>query len=372
MLDRATLIVDLGKIEENARRVVEALPGVQIVGVTKVTCGTPEVARAMLAGGVGALAESRLENAQRLRDAGITAPIWLLRAPTPAQAADAVRLANVTLVTEIAIVEALDRAAAAAAGERAAGASTAAAAAHSGHAIIAMVDIGDLREGMMPAELPGFLDRAARLAHIDILGIGASLTCYGAIVPDETNLGVLASLAVAAERQLGRKLVVSGGSSTSIELVASGRAPSAIDNLRVGEAFVLGVDPSTRQRILGLHTDAITLSVPVIECKLKPSLPIGACAQDAFGGRPTFEDRGERLRAICALGRQDAPAEQLRPTDPRVHVLGASSDHLVLDVGDLPNPPAIGDAIEFVPGYSAALGLFSSAYVRKQFVGMNE
>ncbi|HEY5540519.1 MAG TPA: alanine racemase, partial [Coriobacteriia bacterium] len=65
MLARATLTIDLGKIEENARRVVAALPGVRIVGVTKVTCGTPEVALAMLRGGATALGESRLENAER-------------------------------------------------------------------------------------------------------------------------------------------------------------------------------------------------------------------------------------------------------------------------------------------------------------------
>jgi len=100
---------------------------------------------------------------------------------------------------------------------------------------------------------------------------------------------------------------------------------------------------------------------------VKPSSPMGRAAQDAFGTTPAFVDRGERLRAICAIGRQDAPAESLTPLDPRVEVLGASSDHLVLDVDALPEPPAIGDAIEFRPGYSATLGLFTSRYVEKRF-----
>ena len=356
MLDTATLTIDLGKIEENARSIAEALPGVEVVGVTKVTCGTPEVARAMLAGGVAALGESRLENVARLRDAGIDAPIWLVRAPAPGLANDTVRLVDVSAVSEVAIAEALS-AAALRAGRR--------------HGLLAMVDLGDLREGMMPAELPGFLERVSGLEGIELVGIGASLTCYGAIVPDAENLGLLAKLADAAEHALGRMLVVSGGSSTSIEIVSSGAAPSAIDNLRIGEAIVLGVDPATREPIpgLALHPDALVVSAPVIECKVKPSRPIGTSAQDAFGNRPVFEDRGERLRAICALGRQDAPAEGLRPVDPRVHVLGASSDHLVLDVDDLPEPPAIGDALSFVPGYSATLALCTSPYVRKEFVG---
>lgn len=355
-LAQATVTVDLSKIADNTRRLVERLPGVDVVGVTKVTCGTPEVGHAMLSGGATALGESRVENAARLREAGVTAPIWLVRAPAPGVADEAVRFSDVSVVSELAIVEALD-AAAARAGRR--------------YGIVAMVDIGDLREGMMAAELPGFLDRVSLYPNIELLGIGASLTCYGAIVPDEDNLGMLAELAAAAQRQLGRRLLVSGGSSTSIAPVVSGRAPGAIDNLRLGEAIMLGVDPATREQIPGLmlHEDAVTVAAPVIECKVKPSMPIGTAAQDAFGNVPVFEDRGERRRALCAMGRQDVVPEQLRPVDPRVVVLGASSDHLVLDVHDLPVAPQIGEAIEFIPGYSSTLQLFTSPYVAKRFIG---
>jgi predicted amino acid racemase len=82
---------------------------------------------------------------------------------------------------------------------------------------------------------------------------------------------------------------------------------------------------------------------------------------------PTFADRGERRRAICALGRQDAPPEGLVPVDPRVEVLGASSDHLILDVDEMGRPPALGDAVSFVPNYAATLQLFTSPYVHKVF-----
>ena len=354
MLARAVLTIDLKKITENARRVVAALSGVELVGVTKVTCGAPEVARAMLDGGVRALGESRLENVERLRAAGIDAPVWLLRAPTPGLADETVRLVDVSAIGELDIAEALNSAAARAGAK---------------HQVLAMVDVGDLREGMMPDELPGFIDRVERMEDLELIGIGTSLTCYGAIVPDARNLGELAALAEAARRQVDRQLLVSGGSSTSIAPVLAGCAPAAIDNLRVGEAIVLGVDPATREPIAGLalHADALTLAAPIIECKVKPSMPIGTSMQDAFGTVPTFEDRGQRRRAICALGRQDAPAEGLRPVDPRVLVLGASSDHLVLDVEDLPTAPRIGDAIEFVPGYAATLQLFTSPYVGKEF-----
>lgn len=353
---RATVTIDLAKIEHNTRTVAAAMPGVDIVGVTKVTCGDPRVARAMLAGGAVALGESRLENAARLREDGITAPIWLVRAPVPALAEDAVRVSDVSVVSELAIARALD-VAAGRLGRR--------------YGLLPMVDIGDLREGMMPGELPGFLAQLSRLANIDIVGIGASLTCYGAIVPDECNLAQLAALTETAREQLGRPLCISAGSSTSIAAVLDGRAPKAVDNLRIGEAIVLGVDPATREPIPGLplHRDAVTVSAPVIECKVKPSKPIGTAAQDAFGNVPSFVDRGERRRALLALGRQDAPPEGLAPVDPRVEVLGASSDHLVLDIDALPAAPEIGEAIAFTPGYSAVLALFTSAYVDKEYVG---
>ena len=354
MLTTAGLTVDLTKVTANARRVAKALPGIEIVGVTKVTCGSPEVAFAMLEGGVLTFGESRLANVERLRDAGITAPIWLLRAPEPELAPDVVRLTEVSLASETVSVAALDTAAGKA-GRR--------------HGIVAMVDVGDLREGMLAEELPSFLEAASRFEHIDILGIGTSLTCYGAVVPSEENLGELVRLANTAERLLGRRLLVSGGMSSSIDLAVAGRMPAGVTNLRIGESILLGVSTVTREPLLDLHTDAFVATATVVECKLKPTAPVGEIAQDAFGGTPAFEDLGMRYRAICALGRQDAPPDGLRPIDPRVRVLGASSDHLILDVHDLPEPPAVGDTVAFVPNYAATLQLCTSPYVTKRLTG---
>jgi predicted amino acid racemase len=354
MLSRATVTVDLAKITENTRRVVDALgSGRQVFGVTKVTWGSPEVANAFLAGGASGIADWRLENVARMRDAGIPGPFWSLRAPVPALADDVVRLIDVSLESELETITALNDAAARA-GKR--------------HTIVAMVDLGDLREGMMPADLPAFLAAAEQLPTIDIHGIGASLTCYGAIVPTAENLGELVALTEAAERQLGRRLHVSGGMSSSLDALLANQLPARVDSLRIGESILLGVSTVTRQPILDLHTDAITISAPVIECLRKPSKPRGISAQDAFGGRPTFEDRGDRVRAICAIGRQDVVPENLTPVDSRVEVLGASSDHLVLDVDALPQPPRLGDAITFVPGYAATLAAFTSPYVEKRFL----
>jgi ornithine racemase len=353
-LDRPTLTVDLSKVRDNARRVVDSLGGIEVVGVTKVACGSPEVGAALLEGGAVALGESRLENAARLRAAGIAAPIWLLRAPAPGLAGDVVRLCEVSLESEPETVRALDDAA----GRQ-----------RRRHGVVAMVELGDLREGMMPDDLPAFASAVEGLEHVDLLGVGVNLTCYGAVCPSPLNLGRLAKLAAAVERQLGRPLrFVSGGNSGSLGMAFAGQMPPAVNTLRIGESILLGVDTLTREPLaLGLHLDAFMVQAPVIECLVKPSLPDGDPGQDAFGLRPVFVDRGLRRRAICALGRQDAPPQGLVPLDPRVEVLGASSDHLLLDVHDVERPPALGDPLTFVPNYGAVLQLCTSPYVTKVF-----
>lgn len=347
------VVVDLAAIEGNARRVADALGGREVVGVTKVACGSPEIARAMLDGGCAAIGDSRLANIARMREAGIRAPFWLLR-PMPPEAADeVVRLADVSLQSEAATLAALEEAA------RRAGVH---------HRVVAMVELGDLREGMPEGLLPDFVRLAARLRSVDLIGVGASLTCFGGVVPDSENLGRLVRLAEAAEAIVGRRLLVSGGMSSSLDALVSGELPDRIDNLRIGESIVLGVSTVTRTPILGLRTGAITLEAPVVEVARKPSVPIGRIAQDAFGRTPAFVDRGQRLRAICAIGRQDVVPEGLKPLEDGVEILGASSDHLVLDVEAMPRPPAIGDRLRFSPTYAATLALFTSPYVEKRFV----
>jgi predicted amino acid racemase len=86
-----SVTIDLGKIEHNARTIVgqcQAL-NIEVCGVTKATCGHPEVAKAMLRGGVAAIADSRLENIRRMKVAGIDTFFILLRIPSLSMRNDA-------------------------------------------------------------------------------------------------------------------------------------------------------------------------------------------------------------------------------------------------------------------------------------------
>jgi arginase len=348
-----TIEIDLDKIERNAAAIVAqcAEHGVAVVGVTKVTCGMPHVARALLRAGVSALGESRLENVMRLRDAGITAPIMMLRIPPISAAPDVVDLVDVSLNSEIKVLRALSDAALSRGRQ---------------HDVIIMVDLGDLREGVWPDDLVPFMDRVWELEGVRVIGMGANLSCYGGVVPSADNLGLLVRMVEEVEQRYGVAIqVVSGGNSSSLPLMRDGRLPRRINQLRIGEAIMLGRETVHGTPWHGTVQDAFTIRAEIIELKRKPSVPIGVTTRDAFGGQPAFSDRGVRLRAILNTGREDVLIDGLRPLDPRVRILGASSDHMILDVEDSSEPLSVGDRVAFLPDYGALLAAMTSAYIQK-------
>jgi predicted amino acid racemase len=158
---------------------------------------------------------------------------------------------------------------------------------------------------------------------------------------------------------------VSGGNSANMLLVLGGKMPSGINNLRIGESILLGTEAVKRQPVEGCVTDTFTLMAEVIELLDKPSKPLGTIGQNAFGVVPTFVDKGVRRRAICAIGRQDVDASGLYPLMDGVSVLGASSDHLILDVEEATQAVDVGSVISFRPNYSALLQASTSPFVEK-------
>ena len=107
------LSIDLEKIEHNSRTLVTLCReyGITVSGVTKAVCGNPDVAKAMLRGGIDSLADSRLENIHRLRAAGIGVPFILLRLP-PRSGSDAVvEAVGTSLNSELSVLQVLSAAA---------------------------------------------------------------------------------------------------------------------------------------------------------------------------------------------------------------------------------------------------------------------
>ena len=281
--------IDLERIEKNARTVAETCrtSGIEIFGVTKGTCGMPQVARAMLRGGVIGIAESRLENVRRLRTSGIDCPILLLRGPPLSRVDEVITSVDISLNTEYAVIRELSRVA-----ERMSRV----------HDIILMVDLGDLREGIWPDDLAPMVEKIVDLPGVRVVGLGTNLTCFGAILPTAENMEALVGHARELECRFGLDLRhVSGGNSSSLPLLLSGGMPAGVNNLRIGEAILQGGrDTFHEEPWQALDRDAFLLSAELLEVKTKPSMPIGESGVDAFGKRPVFRDRGDRLRGILA------------------------------------------------------------------------
>jgi arginase family enzyme len=159
---------------------------------------------------------------------------------------------------------------------------------------------------------------------------------------------------------------VSGGNSSSLPLLLAGRMPEGVNNLRIGEAILQGGrDTFLDEPWPALDRDAFLLSSELLEVKLKPSMPIGKSGLDAFGQKPKFTDEGDRLRGIANIGREDVIVEGLEPINGGMRVLGASSDHLVVDLTDADPPLKVGDMIQFRMNYGALLAVMTSEYVEK-------
>ena len=346
------LEIDLDKIAHNARtvRALFGARGVAVTAVTKAVLGAPAVARVLVESGITAIGDSRIENIRRMKEAGVDAEFMLIRSPMPSQARQVVQYADISLNTALPVIRLLSRRAAEL-GKR--------------HRVILMVELGDMREGIMPSKLGPALEGTLEMEGVELVGIGTNLACYGGVKPTDKNMGELSAIADRIRNRYGIPLAtVSGGNSANYQWFAATPHVGLVNNLRIGEAILLGCETLQRARIPGLHTDAFTLVAEVIELRTKPSVPVGEICQDAFGNVPVFEDRGSIRKAILGIGKQDVDVSGLAPRID-VDVLGATSDHLVLDAkrADV----CIGSEVRFDVDYGALQRAMTSPYVSKAY-----
>ncbi len=349
-----TLYIDRQKLKHNVSSMLKLAErnNVQIQFVTKVFCAMRPMVEAMVEAGATLLADSRLENIVKYGDLGENH--LLVRIPMQSEAADVVRISHTSLNSDIDTLAAL---------------SDAAVALDKRHGVILMVELGDLREGFMPDELPEAASQVLNLRGLDLVGIGANFNCYGGIIPDRPKLEELVSLARDIEGRFNIELpIISGGNSGSVYLMEEGKLPEGINHLRLGESWILGAETSYNKRVADLYNDVFTLEAEVIECRRKPSLPYGLQGPNAFGEYPVYEDIGVIRRAILAIGRQDLPTESLTPRLSGIDHLGSSSDHMILNVSNSVKDIKVGDTIPFAVDYGSLLAAMTSPYVRKVMV----
>ncbi|MFT4656093.1 MAG: putative amino acid racemase [Candidatus Aldehydirespiratoraceae bacterium] len=356
MMNGLRIDVDLEKISDNARSLVDraAQRGISITGVTKALLGEPRLARVLVAAGVVALGDSRIENIERMRHAHVNTRMMLMRSPMMSQVNRVVRSNTISVNSNIDVLTEL---------------ATAARVCGRVHPVMIMAELGDLRVGAMANDLHAIVRHILRCPSLRLEGIGTNFACRSGIEPIDEIMGELSGLVEKIESAFGIHIdTVSGGNSANIGWLASTENVGRINNLRLGESILLGRGPLCRQPIEGLHTNAITLVGEVIESHRKPTRPRGRANHNVFGEVVNAtDDRGEIWQTTIAAGTQDTDPDDIRPP-VGITVLAASTDHLILATPARMKP---GSSIRFELGYSALLRSMTSPFVAKELTGVN-
>ncbi|MFH2055368.1 MAG: alanine racemase [bacterium] len=350
------IIVNLEALRHNLSRINTWMgrQGASWTVVTKVLCGHADTLRALHLLGVRSVGESRLENLDDMPINLDQLETWFLRVPDLSAVGDVARWADVSLNSEHEVITALNEAA------RKLGKI---------HKVIIMIELGDLREGILPGTLVDFYQRVFELDHIEVIGVGANLGCLAGVVPNVDQFMQLILYRELLELKFGHKLpLISAGSSVVLPLLLEGQLPRAINHFRIGEAIFLGTDLVNGGTLEGLRDDVYLLRAEIAEIKEKGLVAQGETGVNTPGEAEfaTEAEPGQRgYRALVSVGNLDTDVTGLSPIDERLQVAGASSDIVVINVGDSDRNLKVGDHIEFKVNYPALLRLMSSRYVEK-------
>lgn len=351
------LIINVNKFRNNALTLCRQCHahGISVAAVTKSYCADSRLMEILTGLPVDYFADSRIENIESYPPHN--KQTILLRLPSPSEAERTVNTCDISLNSELVTIKRLSKAAALL---------------NKCHGIILMVDVGDLREGIYyhnESLLYKTLKYILSQKSLRLMGLGINLTCYGSIIPTPDNLGYLCDIAHRAEDDLGMKLpIISGGNSSSLYLLEKNQIPQGINNLRLGEAMIRGVETAYGEVITDLNTDVVILEAEIIEIQSKPSMPEGITGKNAFGEVCKYTDMGQRLRGILAIGRQDIDCDGLLCMEHGIKIIGASSDHLIVDITEANTRFSVGDRLHFSMTYGAILRGFTSKYVDKIYI----
>lgn len=354
------LIIDLDKLRHNIEEIQKVCrkQGVETVGVVKGCSGLWECVRQFENAGCSFIASSRIEQLEYFKEKGIQTSLMIIRIPMISEAADVVRTADISLNSEVSVLKELDKQARIQ---------------DKKHKVILMIDLGDLREGFWGTDdlISAAIMVENELHNLELVGVGTNLGCYGSVTSTVEKMEELVAAAETVENVIGRELeIISGGSGNGLPRIFEEDMPARVNQLRIGESILLARD---MQDLWGydlpfLHKDVFTLQAEVIEVKVKPTYPVGEIAYDAFSHKCEYEDRGIRKRALLGVGRIDyGDITEIIPRVSGIEIIGASSDHTIIDIEDYEGDLKVGDILEFDMIYSAMVYACSSNNVNKVY-----
>ena len=323
--------------------------------VTKLLCGNPLYIKEVIGLGIKELMDSRISNLRSIKKIDPSVTTIYIKPPPRRSIKSLVRYADISLNSDLETMKLISKEA------------------HRQdkmHKVIIMIEMGELREGVLGNNLVNFYEQVFELPNIEIIGFGTNLNCLYGVMPSRDKLIQLSLYKQIVELKFNRKIqYLSGGTSVTIPMLYKNQVPPGVNHFRVGETLYFGADLFTGKTIKGMRDDVITLQSEIIELIEKPVVPEGNLAENPSG--ESFEvnpnDYGKTSwRALLDIGLLDISPDFLIPADKQMEIVGASSDILVIDLGKNPKKYNVGDFMKFKLKYMGALRLFNSDYVIKR------
>jgi len=328
--------------------------GISWAIVSKLICGEKQYLKEVINLGIRQICDSRVSNLKTVKQIDPLIETIYIKPPARRALPGVVRYADVSFNTELATIKLLSDEA----GKQ-----------QKLHKIIIMIEMGELREGVLRDDLISFYASVFELPNIKVVGIGTNLTCLTGVLPNEDKLIQLSLYKQLIEAKFNTSIpYVSGGSSVTIPLIFQNSLPAGINHFRVGETLFLGTDVYHDRHFEHMHNDVIRFYAEIIELIEKPMLPSGDMGTNVEGESFSFDEFSPQEtshRAIIDIGILDVDAAHIKPVDDRHKIIGASSDMIVVDLGSNPDNRKVGQVIEFGLDYMGALRLLNSQYIDK-------
>ncbi len=237
------------------------------------------------------------------------------------------------------------------------------------HKVLIMIELGDLREGVLREDVLPFYNEVFELENIEVIGIGSNLNCLNGILPSNDKLIQLSLYKELINAKFHSNIKwVSAGTSITLPLLKVKEIPKGCNHFRIGETLFFGNDIFNKEIVGKMKQDVFTLTTEVIELKEKPMVASGIQGTNLLGQQPeiNYNNLGQiSHRAIIDVGVLDVRPEDLTPIDPGITLVGGSSDMIVVDIGENTNNIKLGDTISFRPNYTGVLSLMNSRYIDK-------
>ena len=322
--------------------------------VTKLFCGNEAYIREVIDLGAREIHDSRVSNLKVIKSIDPEVQTVYIKPPPKKYIKEIVQYADVSFNTELSTIRLL---------------SEEAVRQDRKHMVIIMIEMGDLREGVMREELIDFYGEIFRLPNIEVIGLGTNLNCLHGVMPSSDKLIQLALYKQIIELKFNRKIRwVSGGTTVVLPLILRGDLPDTVNHFRIGEALYFGVDLFSGDIIDGMEPSVMELFTQVIEIHEKPLVPSGELAANPQGETMQIDEDlygKTAFRAILDIGYLDIQPDFLIPKSKDIEIVDASSDMLVVNVGQNERDLKVGDTVRFQLKYVGALGLMNSNYIDK-------